>query len=83
VGSPLLDETLPILFTCMTLYMPISPSATWPGILSLNTLAIFIASRSVAKIAGHANADVTLEHYTQAVRGAGSAAEALERAFRA
>jgi integrase len=35
----------------------------------------------VAKIAGHANANVTLGHYTHAVRGADSAAEALERAF--
>ena len=35
----------------------------------------------VAKIAGHANANVTLGHYTQAVRGVDSAAEALERAF--
>jgi integrase len=35
----------------------------------------------VAKIAGHANANVTLGHYTQAVRGTHSAAEALERAF--
>jgi integrase len=35
----------------------------------------------VAKIVGHANANVTLGHYTQAVRGAESAAEALERAF--
>jgi integrase len=35
----------------------------------------------VAKIAGHANANVTLGHYTQAVRGGESAAQALERAF--
>ncbi|MET4455563.1 tyrosine-type recombinase/integrase [Bradyrhizobium sp. RT3b] len=35
----------------------------------------------VAKIAGHANANVTLGHYTQAVRGGESAAAALERAF--
>jgi integrase len=35
----------------------------------------------VAKIAGHANANVTLGHYTQAVRGAESAAAALEKAF--
>jgi integrase len=37
----------------------------------------------VAKIAGHANASVTLGHYTQAVRGAENAVEALERAFTA
>ncbi|RTL53988.1 MAG: site-specific integrase [Bradyrhizobiaceae bacterium] len=35
----------------------------------------------VAKIAGHANANVTLGHYTQAVRGGESAVAALERAF--
>lgn len=35
----------------------------------------------VAKIAGHANANVTLGHYTQAVRGTESAAIALEVAF--
>lgn len=35
----------------------------------------------VAKLAGHSNAAVTLGHYTQAVRGAESALEALERAF--
>jgi integrase len=37
----------------------------------------------VAKIAGHANPAVTLGHYTQAVRGAENAIEALERAFTA
>lgn len=37
----------------------------------------------VAKIAGHANANVTLGHYTQAVRGGDSAMGALERAFSA
>lgn len=35
----------------------------------------------VAKIAGHSNANVTLGHYTQAVRGGESAAAALESAF--
>jgi integrase len=35
----------------------------------------------VAKIAGHSNANVTLGHYTQAVRGGESAAAALEQAF--
>jgi integrase len=35
----------------------------------------------VAKIAGHANANVTLGHYTQAVRGGESAMAALEQAF--
>jgi integrase len=35
----------------------------------------------VAKIAGHANANVTLGHYTQAVRGGEAAVAALERAF--
>jgi hypothetical protein len=36
----------------------------------------------VAKLAGHANAVVTLQHYTQAVRGGEGAAIALERAYR-
>jgi integrase len=35
----------------------------------------------VAKIAGHANANVTLGHYTQAIRGGESAALALEQAY--
>ena len=35
----------------------------------------------VAKIAGHANANVTLGHYTQAVRGGEAAIAVLERAF--
>jgi integrase len=35
----------------------------------------------VAKIAGHSNPNVTLGHYTQAVRGGAEAAAALERAF--
>jgi len=35
----------------------------------------------VAKIAGHSNANVTLSHYTQAVRGGADAANALEGAF--
>lgn len=35
----------------------------------------------VAQIAGHANPNVTLGHYTQAVRGGGAAVEALERAY--
>jgi integrase len=35
----------------------------------------------VAKLAGHANANVTLGHYTQAVRGGESAVAALERAY--
>jgi integrase len=37
----------------------------------------------VAKLAGHANAVVTLGHYTQAVRGGQAAVEALERAYAA
>jgi integrase len=37
----------------------------------------------VAKLAGHANANVTLGHYTQAVRGGESAVAALERAYTA
>jgi integrase len=37
----------------------------------------------VAKLAGHSSAVVTLGHYTQAVRGAEDALEALERAFTA
>jgi integrase len=35
----------------------------------------------VAKLAGHANAVVTLGHYTQAVRGGSVALEALEKAY--
>lgn len=35
----------------------------------------------VAKIAGHSNPNVTLGHYTQAVRGGAEAAAALERAL--
>lgn len=35
----------------------------------------------VAKLAGHANAVVTLGHYTQAVRGGADAVTALERAY--
>jgi integrase len=37
----------------------------------------------VAKLAGHANATITLSHYTQAVRGGEGAVAALERAFTA
>lgn len=36
----------------------------------------------VAKLAGHANASVTLGHYTQAVRGGEAAVAALDKAFR-
>jgi len=36
----------------------------------------------VARLAGHANATVTLGHYTQAVRGGEVAVQALERAYR-
>jgi integrase len=35
----------------------------------------------VAKLAGHANAAITLSHYTQAVRGGADAVEALEQAY--
>ena len=35
----------------------------------------------VAKLAGHANATVTLAHYTQAVRGGADALSALEQAY--
>jgi integrase len=35
----------------------------------------------VAKLAGHANAVVTLGHYTQAVRGGEAAVAALEMAY--
>lgn len=35
----------------------------------------------VAKLAGHANATVTLSHYTQAVRGGEAAVQALEEAY--
>ena len=35
----------------------------------------------VAKLAGHANANVTLGHYTQAVRGGEEAIAALELAY--
>jgi hypothetical protein len=33
----------------------------------------------VAKLSGHANANVTLDHYTQAIRGGRDALAALER----
>jgi integrase len=36
----------------------------------------------VAKLVGHANATITLEHYTQAVRGGDAAVLALEAAYR-
>ena len=35
----------------------------------------------VAKLLGHANANVTLSHYTQAMRGGESAVAALEEAY--
>ena len=35
----------------------------------------------VAKLAGHANANVTLGHYTQAVRGGEDAMSKLEQAY--
>jgi integrase len=35
----------------------------------------------VAKLAGHANPNVTLGHYTQAVRGGEAAVMALEKAY--
>ena len=35
----------------------------------------------VAKLAGHANAAITLSHYTQAVQGGADAVEALEQAY--
>jgi integrase len=35
----------------------------------------------VAKLAGHANASVTLGHYTQAVRGGEAALAALQAAY--
>jgi integrase len=35
----------------------------------------------VAKLAGHANASITLSHYTQAVRNGDAAVKALEDAY--
>jgi integrase len=35
----------------------------------------------VAKLAGHANAAITLSHYTQAVRGGEAAMQSLEEAY--
>ena len=35
----------------------------------------------VAKLAGHANAGITLSHYTQAVRGGEAALTALEASY--
>ena len=35
----------------------------------------------VAKLGGHANAAITLSHYTQAVRGGEAAMQALEDAY--
>jgi hypothetical protein len=37
----------------------------------------------VAKLAGHANAAITLSHYTQAVRGGEAAMQSLEEAYAA
>ena len=54
-------------------------SARQPFISTLQTQGIEVGL--VAKIGGHANANVTLGHYTQAVRGGESAALALEHAY--
>lgn len=48
---------------------------------SLRLLAGYSEIGLVAKLAGHANANVTLGHYTQAVRGGEQAVAALERAY--
>jgi len=61
---------------------PVTPHSARHCFIS-NLQAQGIEVGLVAKLAGHANANVTLGHYTQAVRGAESAIEALERAFTA
>jgi integrase len=58
---------------------PVTPHSARPCFIS--TLQAQGAEGGlVAKLAGHASAVVTLEHYTQAVRGGEGAVAALERA---
>jgi hypothetical protein len=52
-----------------------------PPIVHLDLAGARFEIGLVAKIAGHANANVTLGHYTQAIRGGESAALALEQAY--
>ena len=59
-------------FTCAR-HAPVPQTATSQG----------VEVGLVAKLAGHANAVVTLGHYTQAVRGGQAAVAALERAYAA
>jgi integrase len=83
-GGPLLYWNFRRRFWVTTLKQlglpPVTPhSARHSFISTLQAQGIEVGL--VAKIAGHADANVTLGHYTQAVRGIESAAEALERAF--
>jgi integrase len=60
--------------------LPVTPrSAHYSIISTLQARGIEIGL--VAKLAGHSNANVTLGHYTQAVRGGENAVAALERAY--
>jgi integrase len=64
-----------------TLGLPyVTPHSARHAFIS-NLQAMGIEVGLVAKLAGHANATVTLAHYTQAVRGGEVAINALERAY--
>lgn len=56
---------------------PHSARHTYVSTLQLQGVEIGL----VAKMAGHSNPNVTLSHYTQAMRGGAEAAAALEKAF--
>lgn len=56
---------------------PHSARHTFISVLQMQGIEVGL----VAKIAGHSNPNVTLGHYTQAMRGGAEAAAALERAF--
>lgn len=56
---------------------PHSARHTFISVLQMQGIEVGL----VAKIAGHANPNVTLGHYTQAMRGGAEAAAALEKAF--
>jgi len=56
---------------------PHSARHTFISVLQMQGIEVGL----VAKIAGHSNPNVTLGHYTQAMRGGAEAAAALEKAF--
>jgi integrase len=74
---------------CLTYWRPALRALGLPYVTPHSARHAFISTLQaegieiglVAKLAGHANATVTLSHYTQAVRGGEAAMEALERAF--